>query len=129
MLQCDICLKRFHSKYYLKCHIEKHVKTADLPCPIEDCVRSFYNEKQLKDHIISHSQQYVCYICAKVVTSQGSLNKHLKLHERELFECSLCDEKAKKTFKSKNSLEAHMKFKHLGDESGSKYICTPSRIV
>ncbi|XP_046814436.1 zinc finger protein 19-like [Vespa crabro] len=82
--KCDQCEKAFSTKTRLKIHSKIHEKSRILiPCPYEDCERSYLFESNLKNHIKTcHlGQRFICDICKAGLSSKQKLIEHKRIHE------------------------------------------------
>ncbi|KAJ6642044.1 Zinc finger protein, partial [Pseudolycoriella hygida] len=107
-LECYLCKKKFFLMHFLLNHMRLHIKKYD--CRI--CLRVFDQEKDLDDHLLTHSGKYrfECNVCAKGFTWSTSLARHLRIHTLERpFQCEQCE----KSFKKKDYLIAHQR-SHAG---------------
>ncbi|XP_047519212.1 GDNF-inducible zinc finger protein 1-like isoform X5 [Pieris napi] len=125
-ITCDICLKSYVTKYYLRKHIQlqhsgdnSFSKWQESRCnyKCEECGKAFSAPSQLKNHMIKHSdtRSFYCVECNKTFKTEISLNQHLKtlphVEYSELpLQCDQCD----KRFRAKRDLANHMNRIHLG---------------
>ncbi|XP_022124665.2 zinc finger protein 492 [Pieris rapae] len=125
-ITCDICLKSYVTKYYLRKHIQlqhsgdnSFSKWQESRCnyKCDECGKAFSAPSQLKNHMIKHSdtRSFYCVECNKTFKTEISLNQHLKtlphVEYSELpLQCDQCD----KRFRAKRDLANHMNRIHLG---------------
>lgn len=98
--KCSYCDKMFTRKEHLLNHTRLHTGgkltisflvssefiritliCLDTPFQCKLCGKQFKVKKQLKAHIIGHSETpktFVCYICSKSLTKQSSVTNHIK---------------------------------------------------
>uniref|UniRef100_A0A8C6T5A4 C2H2-type domain-containing protein n=1 Tax=Neogobius melanostomus TaxID=47308 RepID=A0A8C6T5A4_9GOBI len=110
--QCNVCNKRFHTKYALQIHIRVHTKEKPYSCSI--CYKSFSTSSSLVRHKRTHTGEkpYHCTVCMKSFSDKSSLEVHRKRHTGERpFSCPMCE----KQFILKSNLEEH-KRRHTGDK-------------
>ncbi|XP_076319544.1 transcription factor IIIA-like isoform X2 [Tachypleus tridentatus] len=84
--ECDVCQRRFFTKSNLRIHAEIHKTDREVfCCPHEGCSLSYFQEKNLRAHIISfhEKKRHACAVegCERTFISRGGLKKHIKLHE------------------------------------------------
>ncbi|XP_037822015.1 gastrula zinc finger protein XlCGF26.1-like [Lucilia sericata] len=93
--QCESCEKRFISLSALKGHASNvHNETnTKLPCPRQNCGRTFTNRKNLLRHLEVHTIEptFVCDIenCGKAYPTQARLRVHRYTHNKQHV-CDIC---------------------------------------
>ncbi len=75
-LKCRYCKQILTGTIALEKHFIKHNHIAVAKCPI--CSRSFYQKRQLKNHIKLCHYQYKCYECYTSFNTPYMLRSHLK---------------------------------------------------
>ncbi len=75
-LKCRYCKQVLIGTIALEKHFIKHNHIAVAKCPI--CSRSFYQRRQLKNHIKLCHYQYKCYECYTSFNTPYMLRSHLK---------------------------------------------------
>ncbi|XP_047519216.1 zinc finger protein 583-like isoform X8 [Pieris napi] len=82
-ITCDICLKSYVTKYYLRTHIQlqhsgdNQWQESRCKYKCDECGKAFSSPSQLKHHMIKHSdtRSFYCVECNKTQqSSQGSQN-------------------------------------------------------
>lgn len=70
---CEVCPKRFISKYKFKIHMMRHNKIKNHECPI--CGMRTTTGKEMKIHIAYHEKNvpYPCEMCTSIFQSHGKL--------------------------------------------------------
>lgn len=68
---CEVCPKRFISKYKFKVHMMRHNKIKNFQCTL--CGLRTTTRKELKVHTAYHSKDipFPCKMCTRVFTSHG----------------------------------------------------------
>ena len=82
---CDICGKKFVTKFTLETHMKIHYGIKDQVCFI--CKKSFTAKANLDAHVINvhTNEHYSCDICEKQLKNKRSLTRHKKrCEERSL---------------------------------------------
>lgn len=87
--KCELCGNCYVTSGELQSHI-KHIHNKDKPylCTYDvNCKRSFSSKTSLDIHLRSHSGErpFKCTTCDKHLASLASLNKHKKIHTKEIF--------------------------------------------
>ena len=116
---CQVCDKRYSTKYVLDYHVKsEHMgMKKSFICPI--CGKSFTQKGSYRQHANVHAgfRPYVCDVCGKSFSYENALKAHKYLHDDvRRFQCSICD----KRFLHKNSLRIH---RNVHRESHD-YMCT-----
>ncbi|XP_061389736.1 zinc finger protein 28-like [Musca vetustissima] len=125
---CWICGKLYHSKRYLRAHLNLHEqREGSYACPY--CTKKYHLPNSLSYHIrLKHKNRepvsstspkpFKCKICHKDYQTKKALREHETKHEgNPSFSCRIC---SKEYFLS-SSLSSHMKKQH-GTEKAS-YEC------
>ncbi|XP_071129153.1 oocyte zinc finger protein XlCOF6-like [Mytilus edulis] len=136
---CRNCGKSFNQRYNLFIHMKYHYNQIPRPFACKECGKTFTSKHRLFVHQQTHStDKFTCSICGKeLLTSEGRRNhyrRHVKekrhayeicghkfhspseldahsiTHERQFFECSLCNKK----YSTYKLLERHEKI-HTGN--------------
>lgn len=121
---CKVCSKTFKGPYNLKIHMRYvHPEGDPHPCPF--CYKTFKVEMLLHRHMKwAHPDDgmvYKCQECYKILPSMDGYRTHMKnVHLFNRATCDLC----KRTFKTKKSLERHMKNIHNG-KNNTVIVYTP----
>ena len=111
-LKCEICLKTFKHKHYLKTHL-RNVHEGEKNYKCEKCDKSFSQQSSLNTHIAyvhEKREKAKCLECGKLFRTQEFLQKHIKAGHKGIqeFKCNLCDT----FFNSQNSLSRHILKNH-----------------
>ena len=79
---CDICGKKFVTKFTLETHMKIHYGIKDQVCFI--CKKSFTAKANLDAHVINvhTNEHYSCDICEKQLKNKRSLTRHKKRCEK-----------------------------------------------
>lgn len=57
-------------------------------CGISGCIESFVDQLALNTHKSTIHRKYVCVVCNKDYTTQGTLNEHVRVeHEKKMRKC------------------------------------------
>lgn len=111
---CDLCNRTWQSNKAL----QKHRRTFDheaLRC--NDCGRYFAYPKDLKRHLLSHSNEkpFCCDICGKTLRTKWNVQFHKeRVHGNKTKElpCNICG----KSFAYEEYLKSHMKIAHTTEK-------------
>ncbi|CAL8148601.1 unnamed protein product [Orchesella dallaii] len=119
---CPICGVSFSSNYILEQHtIKKHPdgkSEGPFKCKFPTCnAEGMWDEPSLKGHIEENhgeseesSNNVLCMICGRVLSSSWSLKQHGLIHSGEKpHKCQFCN----KSFPLKSTLKLHLFTKHL----------------
>nr|KAG5695228.1 hypothetical protein BaRGS_008056 [Batillaria attramentaria] len=134
LFRCGACNQKLVSKYDLSRH-KKHC-VSSIPIRCRTCGEVFSKRCSLVDHVrAKHSQRvytctcgsrnhqpwgadgkiqrladgkYQCTQCGYLSSKRYHLNRHLRLHSQEFFQCSLCPRK----FYEKCRLVSHLREYH-----------------
>jgi len=123
---CEICLRTFAQKYYLKKHVlRKHADTTALPYECVTCGRSFKERYLLNRHTKTHSVNayahnvlpYQCHVCRRSFAQRYYLTKHVqRMHSSDPgLSVHMCDG-CSMVFENSQELSRHI-------ETDSVYIC------
>ena len=124
-LACNVCGKRFYSRYKLAQHKRIHEapkarsRIRHFECSF--CTKKFYNRSALTDHTRIHTGEkpFSCHICSKTFTQQSTMKAHLRVHSKERrFSCDICQRK----FIHRSSLWVHVRT-HTGNKPFSCQHC------
>ena len=79
---CDICGKKYVTKFTLETHMKIHYGIKDQVCFI--CKKSFTAKANLDAHVINvhTNEHYSCDICEKQLKNKRSLTRHKKRCEK-----------------------------------------------
>lgn len=84
-----------------------------MPFECKECNRRFICQRNLKNHMVSHSEErnFLCEYCTKAFKSLKNLRSHKKIHTQEKnYVCSV--ESCGKSFIQNHVLKSHMKSNH-----------------
>ena len=128
--KCNICDMRFPDDVQLRHHNEVHelltvhqagqiADNQSFKCDI--CLMRFPDDDQLRHHEeMLHKNCHACCFCGKVLSTDLSLKKHIKLHfGGKPHTCDLCC----KTFTQKRYLVQHQQVHLRHIESGREFTC------
>lgn len=105
-IPCLACDKTFRDKNGLRVHTQRdHLMERRFKCT--DCVKSFYTNSMLKNHMVIHSgeREFKCELCGKDFSRKKTLQTHMRTHREDAkFVCQMCQ----KVFYTQASLEAHV---------------------
>lgn len=121
---CEICKKKFRSRYHLNMHMPVHTGEKNYMCDV--CRKSYQQKWNLITHVARvHAKEkpFKCKDCGKAFGYSSHFKRHVKSHlvesmevpkkvkERILnpYSCNVCG----KSFDSKYRLELHIR-KHYG---------------
>ena len=83
--KCDKCSDRFQTERELQLHTGQAHKlemSPNLPCPVQQCSKAFFNKTSLDSHIKTHSvpSNTTCNVCGKVFDRPSRLKTHMVFH-------------------------------------------------
>ena len=97
IFQCKTCEKIFNDKEDLDVDINKKNKTRSSDHVCDVCNKKFGTKYRLKVHHTIHTNEkkYVCQICPdkRLFKTKGQLKSHMVLHYEPQFSCSRCGKK------------------------------------
>lgn len=107
-IQCDRCLKRFKTKYYMEHHRSK-VHYKEFPSHCARCHMGYFNEQETQKHEASCTKTvFNCDECDHFAVDNSRLDAHKRTHTHEKpFECPV--ENCQSRYKQKSSLNRHIK--------------------
>nr|CAI5836079.1 unnamed protein product [Callosobruchus analis] len=91
--ECDVCTKKFTTKYFLKKH--KRLHTGEMPYTCNMCEKSFTFQQSYHKHMLYHSSEkpYSCGECNRPFKELSTLQNHIRIHSGERpFSCETCGE-------------------------------------
>ena len=99
---CKICDREFVTPNALERHSYLH-KSLNFTCTV--CDLGFPFRSSLESHMLSHTmdKKHKCTKCPKSFISKDDLTKHLKVHSKKIWRCSMCTY----TSKDERNLKAH----------------------
>ncbi|XP_067119411.1 zinc finger protein 624-like [Centruroides vittatus] len=103
---CQICNKRFKTKQCLRAHVLIHTDECKYCCQI--CNKYFKTKFSLRQHKKTHedrTDKYFCDVCKTGFKCNSTFVRHRIVQHQNMFACCYC----RKSFKTKNMLEAHKK--------------------
>lgn len=115
--ECDVCLKKFTTKYFLKKH--KRLHTGEMPYVCGLCGKSFTFQQSYHKHMLYHSEDkpHTCPECGRAFKELSTLHNHQRIHSGERpFACETCG----KCFRQRVSYLVHRRI-HTG---AMPYRCT-----
>lgn len=115
--ECDVCLKKFTTKYFLKKH--KRLHTGEMPYVCGLCGKSFTFQQSYHKHMLYHSEDkpHSCSECGRAFKELSTLHNHQRIHSGERpFACETCG----KCFRQRVSYLVHRRI-HTG---AMPYKCT-----
>ncbi|XP_058454646.1 zinc finger protein ZFP2 isoform X2 [Malaya genurostris] len=115
--ECDVCLKSFTTKYFLKKH--KRLHTGEMPYSCQICGKSFTFQQSYHKHLLYHSDEkpHVCSVCGRAFKELSTLHNHERIHSGEKpFSCETCG----KCFRQRVSYLVHRRI-HTNTQP---YKCT-----
>nr|XP_023012374.1 zinc finger protein OZF-like [Leptinotarsa decemlineata] len=115
--QCQICLKSFGRKSFLKEHENYHTGENVFKCKI--CSKTFAKKSVLKVHLEGHVKRFQCKYCLETFTRKTQLVKHERSHNDKPFQCEICS----KDFALKIYLIEHTRT-HSGEKPYACKICS-----
>ncbi|VEN47065.1 unnamed protein product [Callosobruchus maculatus] len=89
--ECDVCTKKFTTKYFLKKH--KRLHTGEMPYICNICDKSFTFQQSYHKHMLYHSSEkpYSCSECNRPFKELSTLQNHARIHSGERpFSCETC---------------------------------------
>ncbi|XP_055543418.1 zinc finger protein 91 [Wyeomyia smithii] len=115
--ECDVCLKSFTTKYFLKKH--KRLHTGEMPYSCQICGKSFTFQQSYHKHLLYHSDEkpHICTVCNRAFKELSTLHNHERIHSGEKpFSCETCG----KCFRQRVSYLVHRRI-HTNTQP---YKCT-----
>ncbi|XP_053690794.1 zinc finger protein ZFP2 [Sabethes cyaneus] len=115
--ECDVCLKSFTTKYFLKKH--KRLHTGEMPYSCQICGKSFTFQQSYHKHLLYHSDEkpHICTVCGRAFKELSTLHNHERIHSGEKpFSCETCG----KCFRQRVSYLVHRRI-HTNTQP---YKCT-----
>ena len=106
--KCQVCAKRYETKYYLDIHMIGH--TGDKPYRCSICAKLFSNRSTLAGHMKTHGEKtHGCSVCGKMFVDKARLKAHMVTHEKDKpYSCGLCG----RQFARKIAVKLHLKRVH-----------------
>ncbi|XP_073829582.1 uncharacterized protein [Musca autumnalis] len=119
LYECEICQKRFPSKWVLKNHKEIHKTGSDYVCK---CGKGFATEERLRVHEKrNHNAERVCEQCGKTAPNGYILRQHILEHHQGIkkpkWPCDICNAE----LSSHTNLKRHKQSAH--NDGSTVYIC------
>jgi hypothetical protein len=109
--KCEVCDRKFISKYELKNH-KKQLCSQQKSFQCDECDFVAIGPQEQKLHAKIHNKEFKCAKCEYNTTSITRFENHAKIHdEPKTLKCELCDFPAV----SNRSLKSHMK-RHINDQ-------------
>uniref|UniRef100_A0A0N8ES25 Putative ovo n=1 Tax=Aedes aegypti TaxID=7159 RepID=A0A0N8ES25_AEDAE len=104
-MTCTMCPEQFKTERQLELHMNRHNGLRTIPCRRENCTKKFFTIKTRSEHesICGQTNQLVCFICAAVLKTTGTLRAHLANHGEPSFVCTQCN----KAFHTNTKLKKH----------------------
>lgn len=98
----------FKHRLSLKRHVITHTQSFTIVC--DECGTGFRSSRELTEHKHKHKgmKPNVCNICNKAFQYEYSLNRHLRFHSGETYDCTECDRKFDRPHGLKIHMETHM---------------------
>jgi len=98
-----------------------YVTEVTYKCTYPGCIKSFKKQRWCTKHLDSHFARHVCKTCNKVLSSRGTLNRHMKMHtdKRTKCKCEICN----RTFFHDTDLKYHQKTIHAENSSIKCTLC------
>ncbi|CAN8015007.1 unnamed protein product [Ixodes persulcatus] len=114
---CSLCQRSFSKEAHLHRHLDKHASRKD-QCPV--CQLLCSSGHQLQIHMRTHTGEkpYACDLCPRRFTKQVNLKRHLQVHTKVKFECSVC----LKSYLSEKTLQAHYRNAHLSQAPNDIHV-------
>ncbi|XP_067635456.1 zinc finger protein 227-like [Eurosta solidaginis] len=88
---CNICGKRFKTKWDLRQH--KRIHSDEKPHKCDFCEMRFATPAAVREHLRTHTGEkpYKCKYCDRCLTTKHNLNKHLRVHLGDnIHRCESC---------------------------------------
>ncbi|KYQ51110.1 hypothetical protein ALC60_09757 [Trachymyrmex zeteki] len=116
---CSTCQNKFRLMDQLRKHEKIHTNEMHYAC--QHCSRRFVTIEECKKHENSEHKkvkQFQCDICGNCFVYKQSLQRHITLHESNLFTCNYCTE----AFDTKSLLNQHL-FTHIDNRPHACKVC------
>jgi KRAB domain-containing zinc finger protein len=116
-MDCELCKKKFTSKYLLQSHMNVH-RDVSKPFKCQYCIARFATAEFHLDHERIHRGEtpFACDVCEKKFPSKKCLWRHYKAHTKP-FQCHECG----KRFSRKKNWETHQRIHTNERPYGCKY--------
>ncbi|XP_077997456.1 insulinoma-associated protein 1a-like [Glandiceps talaboti] len=112
LYECERCSKKFRRQAYLRKHMSCHEENSgdERPYPCQYCGKVFRSLSNRAKHVLSHAvgpkqaEHFTCNVCGNGFTNKGSLERHARIHNSEIYSCKYCSS----TFYSSPGLTRHI---------------------
>ncbi|XP_047993193.1 zinc finger protein 62 homolog isoform X1 [Leguminivora glycinivorella] len=91
---CPVCLQRFPLLSHLSRHADKHTRDDIFSCThCDETYRLLIHLKRHNEREHEQREEFPCYVCSKILTSNEDFLAHVRTHDNAMHECAFCHKK------------------------------------